>query len=190
MSRALMKIIGGQAALIICCVFYMIWWFLCYKPGTSVNRIGSWRGLLLLVTAACGFAGAFLILTSLGNLPLSQPNRFSGTAVILGGIITYAALACITHFVWKRPVTTELVLIVGWAMLEVSLCGSLNSAGIFNDHRLTAAVIIIAIAFLISMILYVLYYRMEEMQAYYLAVVPLITEAVSMGCILGMILHN
>ena len=40
---------------------------------------------------------------------------------------------------------------------------------------------IIAVAFVISMVLYVAYYRMEEMRAFYIAMVPLVTEALSMG---------
>ena len=43
--------------------------------------------------------------------------------------------------------------------------------------------ILIAIAFVISMILYVLYYKMEPMKAYYAAMVPLITEAISMAIV-------
>ena len=46
---------------------------------------------------------------------------------------------------------------------------------------------VIAAAFIISMVLYVAYYRMEEMKAFYAAMVPLMTEALSMAvlvCIL------
>jgi hypothetical protein len=39
-------------------------------------------------------------------------------------------------------------------------------------------------AVVVSMILYVLYYRMEEMKAFYAAMVPLITEATSMAAVL------
>ena len=39
----------------------------------------------------------------------------------------------------------------------------------------------IAAAFVISMILYVAYYKMEEMKAFYAAMVPLVTEAAAMA---------
>ena len=47
---------------------------------------------------------------------------------------------------------------------------------------------VIAVAFLISIVLYVAYYRMDEMKAFYAAMVPLITEAVAMGILTGIVL--
>jgi hypothetical protein len=38
------------------------------------------------------------------------------------------------------------------------------------------------------MILYVAYYRMEDNAAFYSAMVPLVTEAASMGVLIGMLL--
>ena len=45
-------------------------------------------------------------------------------------------------------------------------------------------IIVIAAAFVISMVLYVAYYRMEEMKAFYAAMVPLITEAAAMAVLI------
>ena len=39
----------------------------------------------------------------------------------------------------------------------------------------------IAAAFAVSLVLYVAYYRMEEMKAFYAAMVPLVTEAAAMA---------
>ena len=44
--------------------------------------------------------------------------------------------------------------------------------------------VVLVLAFFVSMVLYVLYYRMEPMKAYYAAMVPLITEAISMAIVL------
>ena len=57
------RIITGQILLIICCIFYMIWWYRCYRPGEAVNRISGANGILLLSTAAFGIAGVVLSLT-------------------------------------------------------------------------------------------------------------------------------
>ena len=46
----------------------------------------------------------------------------------------------------------------------------------------------LAAAFLISMVLYVAYYRLEEMKAFYAAMVPLITEASAMAVLIGIML--
>ena len=42
------------------------------------------------------------------------------------------------------------------------------------------AIVIIAV-FILDIVLYVAYYRMEEMKASYAAMIPLVTEGVSMG---------
>ena len=47
--------------------------------------------------------------------------------------------------------------------------------------------IVIAVAFLVSIILYVAYYRMEAMKAFYAAMVPLITEAGAMAVLTGIL---
>ena len=60
----------------------------------------------------------------------------------------------------------------------------LNADGKLSDARFWIMIVVLAAAFLISMILYVLYYRMEPMKAFYAAMVPLITEGVSMVVLL------
>ena len=77
--------------------------------------------------------------------------------------------------------TTELILIVIWTMLEMSVLNTLSGSEIFTGTKLIIMYFVIAIAFVISMVLYVAYYRMEEMKAFYAAMIPLVTEGVSMG---------
>ena len=45
---------------------------------------------------------------------------------------------------------------------------------------------VIATAFTISIVFYVAYYRMDEMKAFYAAMVPLVTEGVSMAVLIGL----
>ena len=64
------------------------------------------------------------------------------------------------------------------------MISSLDGAGKLSDTRFFILLAVIAAAVVVSMILYVLYYRMEEMKAFYAAMVPLITEAISMAAVL------
>ncbi|MDO5133899.1 MAG: hypothetical protein Q4D81_13115 [Eubacteriales bacterium] len=64
----------------------------------------------------------------------------------------------------------------------------LNAACILSGRGFKIMCIVIAAAFLISMVLYVAYYRMEEMKAFYAAMVPLVTEAFSIVILAGMLL--
>ena len=179
------QILVGQALLVMCCIFYLIWWYRGFRPGVIVNRVGGVNGLLLLITAALGLTGLWLSLK-----PGSIEGRWKVEPIwIIGvGIAEYFVLLLITRFVFDRIVTLELFLIVGWTMLEIVVINRLNAAGVLTDGRFLFMCFVIAAAFLISMILYVAYYKMEEMSAFYAAMIPLITEGTVMAVLIGAVI--
>ncbi|MBR6472422.1 MAG: hypothetical protein IKS99_01665, partial [Firmicutes bacterium] len=162
----------------------MIWWYRCYRPGEAVNRVGGANGIILLSTAAFGIAGVVLSLT---RVPIIRSPKIESVWILTAGIAGYAILLLLTRFAFNRIVTTELILIVGWAMLETAVICNLNAGGGLTGRGFTFMCTVIAIAFIISVILYVAYYRMEEMRAFYAAMVPLILAGLSMGILI--VLH-
>ena len=62
------RVIIGQILLIICCVFYILWWYRGYRPGVTVNRVGGLNGMLLLMTAAFGLAVIAAVLSGIMSL--------------------------------------------------------------------------------------------------------------------------
>ena len=99
----------------------------------------------------------------------------------------YVMLLLITRTVFHRVVTTELILIVLWAVLEIAVINKLNAGGFLSDKRFIFMAIVIIAVFILDIVLYVAYYRMEEMKAFYAAMVPLITEAAAMTVLIGII---
>jgi hypothetical protein len=64
---------------------------------------------------------------------------FPGMSLFIGGIAVYFILLALTGILMKRMVTTELFLIVAWAVLELSVINSLYSretAGRTGQHRI------------------------------------------------------
>ena len=177
------KILAGQILLILCCAFYLIWWYRGYRPGVSADRIGGWNGVLLLITAALGVAG---VLCSLGQIAQKTAPRLDPYRIAVFGVAVYVVLLLITRFVFHRIVTTELILIVGWTVLELTVINRLLAAEQLSEAGFTVMCAVIAAAFAISIILYVAYYRMDEMKAFYAAMVPLVTEGVSMAVLTGL----
>ena len=181
-------IITGQVLLIMCCMVYTIWWYRGFRPGKHVSRVGGINGVLLMVTAVLGIAGIIFSLIpedrNLGDRSIQIPKKMSIMHIIFAGIVGYLVLVLITRYFFKRVVTTELILIVGWMMLEVAVTNRLNAEGFLPDNRFFGMCIVLAIAFVISIVLYVMYYRMDDTKAFYSAMIPLITEAVSMGVLL------
>ena len=179
------RLLTGQCALILCCVFYLIWWYRGFRPGVTVNRIGGVNGVLLAVTAVLGLTGIAFSLYSItdteGKLSLSP------LSILFGGVMTYLLLLVVTKYAFHRIVTSELLLIVVWTMMEAAVVNWLNAGGYLTGFRLVVMVIVLALAFVISIILYVAYYRMEEMKAFYAAMVPLVTEAAAMIVLVGLL---
>ena len=181
------RIVIGQGSLIICCILYLIWWCRGYRPGVNASRLGGINGVLLLATAAFGIAGIAL---SLMPLPLTAAPKLRPTVILIAGIAGYLALVLITRFAFHRIVTTELFLIVGWTILEMTVISRLNAFGGLSGTGFAVMCAVIAAAFVLSIVLYVAYYRMEGMKAFYLAMVPLITEALAMAVLVGMLLSK
>lgn len=172
------RILLGQILLIICCIFYLVWWYRGYRPGISVSRIGGVNGALLFATAAFGIAG---LICSLTRVQTRIEYKISPMLIVIGGIALYFAVMLITRFAFQRIVTTELFLIVGWIMLEMTVINRLYAAESLTNGKFLFMCVVIALAFVVSIILYAAYYRMEEMRAFYAAMVPLITEAAAMA---------
>ncbi len=163
----------------------MIWWYRGFRPNVEANRLGGLNGCLLLITAVLGVAG---ILYSLMPTPETIALKYNQMYIIIGGIVAYVILMIVTRYAFGRIVTSELFLIVGWTMLELLLLNRLSGSGLLTGTALVLVYVSVILAFIISMILYVAYYRMEDNAAFYSAMVPLVTEAVSMGVLIMMLL--
>ena len=179
------QVILGQVFLIVCCCFYLGFWYTGYKPGVNADRMNGINGVLFAATALTGMAGILLCLIPSDMLfKVKFPQMF----VLFGGIVMYIILMLVTKYGFGRIVTTELFLIVGWTMLEVSILNKLAGTGVLDGAGLVISCLAVLIAFLVSMVLYVAYYRMEDMKAFYAAMVPLVTEAAAMAVLVGMLL--
>ena len=183
-NSAVIRILTGQFFLVICCAVYLIWWFRGYRPGTIISRTGGFNGFLLLCMMLSGITGIFL---SLSKPEITRELKADPYVILFSGIAGYLLLLFITRNLFHRAVTTELLLIVGWSALELTVLTRLNGAKVLTDSGFLAMCLVIAAAFIISIALYVAYYRMEETKAFYAAMVPLVTEAVTMMILLGMV---
>ena len=173
------QLLAGQILLIICFVIYCIWWYRGFRPGVNVSRVNGLNGLLLAVTALTGAIGIALSLLSTSTAsPLISP-----ATILISGVVGYIVLLLITRFLFDRIVTSELLLIVVWTLLEIWVICS----GILPESRFWTMIAVIAVAFVISMICYVAYYKMEEMKAFYTAMAPLILGIVSMTVLVLMV---
>ncbi|MCD8158413.1 MAG: hypothetical protein LUD77_05810 [Clostridiales bacterium] len=169
------QILAGNVLLIICCLFYLAWWLLAFKPTGAVKGMKS--GWLLLPAFVFGLAGIAEIVR--GNEPLKlQTGLMPGSFILVGGIAAYLILYGLTSVALKRQVTTELFLIVGWAVLMFSELNALYAEEHFSKFTDVVFIIITAAAVAVSLICYILYYKLDSTLGYYDGAIPLILAAV------------
>lgn len=151
----------GHGLLAACAVLYLAWWFEFFRPREMRPQgLEYGFGVALIVCAAvCGLLGVIRIVAALGGLPSSV----SGLALWPCAIAAYVVLAVVTKRAFDRPITTELVLIVAWAALEIAVVGALTASGIGFALPL---LVLTVLGFAGSMVCYVLYYRLTGWPAF------------------------
>ncbi len=180
-------LIAGLSSLILCSVFYLIWWRAGFYPGVQVSRVTGKVGALLYITAALGLAGVILTSVGLGRIPVDK-DLLPGTVVLIGAVAVYLILLFGTRFLFHRQVTTELALIVGWAALMVMAAGRVYAGNLIGRSAFTALLLITACAVIMSLYFYLAYYNVEPMRGFVYGMIPLITVGLSMLVFLVMLL--
>lgn len=170
-------LLHGNIMLIICAAFYLLWWCVAFFPNTKVPKIIS--GPLIIFAAATGLVGGYIELRGLANMHLNQ-SLFSGFLLLAVGAIAYVVLMLITSVVLHRQVTTELLLIVGWVILQMAYVNALYGMGMVT--RMIAMVLVIAIIVfgVLALIAYLAYYHLDPIPSYIDGMIPLILVIVMM----------
>ncbi len=167
------RIFWGSLLLVVCCALYLAWWIVAFRPNAAAAK-GVKTGLLLLGAVTAGIAAVALMLSGITAAPRGAA-LFPPHSILWGGVAAYLILLAGTWFLWKRPVTTELILIVGWAMLELSAVDALYGAGNFRRGPAIGLSVMTGLAAVLCLVCYVLYYRLGQRESYTDGMIPLIT---------------
>jgi len=175
------KILLGNLLFAACCIVYLIWWSVAFRPGFTASM--ALKSVLFFATAALGIAGLVNIIHGC-NLAAGGVRYIW---IIAAGAAVYMVLLVLTNVLMHRQVTTELMLIVFWVCMEVCACDALFGAGVIGRTVFVVLTLIVLVAAAISMICYLKYYDLEPMKAFYDGMVPLILFALVMLGIAGYI---
>ena len=170
------QIFFGNVLFIICCAFYIAWWLLAFKPSGAITGMKS--GWLLIPAAVTGVWGVVQALR--GVLEARQVNRlFPGSAILWGGVAFYIVLSVITVWIFKRPMTSELFLIVGWGMFALAEINALFGYGLFSYKQSVGFILVACTAIFISLVCYILYYRLDKRGGFIDGMIPLLLAALT-----------
>ena len=167
--------VQGNILLVVCCAFYLAWWLIAFKPEGAVKGMKS--GWLLIPAAAAGILAVYKTVKGISNVNMAEAS-VSTLQIRVIGLVTYFILLIGTGLLMKRPVTTELLLIVGWITMVAAEINALGAADIFTRGETVSLVAISLGLAVISLICYLAYYRLDAVKGYFDGMVPLIMAAV------------
>lgn len=172
------QLLYGDLWLICCCVFYLAWWFLAFRPTNPIH--GFKTGWLLIPAAIAGVLCIVTLIRAGARAAVAQ-ELFSSRALLLAGVVAYVVLLLITTLGFSRPVTSELFLIVGWAVLALYEVNKLFGVQLFTHPQAVGFIVLILVVLLICMVCYTLYYRLDALPRYIIGAIPLALGAIVMA---------
>ena len=172
------QVFTGNILIIVCCGFYLTWWLLAFRPSGVSD--GMKTGWLLIPAVLAGLAGVFLTLRGM-HADAQVKHLIPGGVVLWGGLAAFLILLAVTVLLFKRPVTTELFLIVGWCVLALSEINALFGSGLFSHRIAIGFLVLVFSATVISLVCYIVYYRLNDLAGYIVGMVPLLLAALVMA---------
>ena len=166
------QIFNGNILLIFCCIFYLLWWIIAFKPQGAIKGLRS--GWLLIPAAVFGTVAVIMICRGISSAD-RDTDLFPISVVIITAAAAYIILLAATWKIMKRPVTTELILIVGWTALASSEVSVLYGTGAYSWLAAVIFTAVILALAVISLICYLLYYNLDRMKGYVCGMIPLIS---------------
>lgn len=175
------QLFWGNIALIVCCLFYLWWWAVAFHPRGAPDALRA-SAPLLVAAMASGILAVALTALGITSAP-REASLFPPHSILWGGAAVYLILLATTALLLRRQVTTELFLIVGWAMLELSQLDALYGVGRFGLKTAMVFTAVVVLAAAVSLVCYLRYYRLEAFAGYIDGMVPLILVAVVMAAL-------
>lgn len=186
-SEALARVVRGHGLLLACAVLYLVWWAVFFRPdaGRVTGALYGFGAACLVGAAVCGLVGVFVAASALGSLP--GASRVSGWAFALGGVVGYLVLLALTAGVFRRQVTTELLLIDAWGAFELCVVATLSASGAVGGDQTEALFVLVGVLVAASLVCYVLYYRLGPVVSFVDGAVPLVAVGVESAVLMAVV---
>jgi len=181
------QIFAGNLLLLICSLFYLVWWVVCFRPDASGKTAGGSAGVIYITAAFITGIAAIVLLSGGINILSKDAKSVPVWLILLSGTVLFVVMILVTTAVYRRPMTSELIIVHIWAVLELCAVVVLYGTGRFGLGRTVLLLTLLGIAFVAGMICYVLYYRLEGTAGYRDGMAPLIIDASVMAVFLGVL---
>lgn len=164
-------LLAGNWIMVLCGAFYLAWWIIVFRPPRMRSSPVGW-GMLSLAFMA-GIVGVYLMGKAL-NTPVPEIHSgMRGLWIVAAGAVCYAILLWASTALFHRQVTSELLIITAWAVLELCTVNFLYRGGaVAQTPALILAGMVLA-GMMGSLVCYLLYYRLAYVQSFIVGCIPL-----------------
>jgi hypothetical protein len=164
-------ILAGHLLIVLVGVFWSVYWARDF--ATEASGAPPPSGLLVLAALVCGFGAFIVIPVSIPALPLGAVSMpFPLSSIPLWGTAFFVLWFLASTLLFRRPVTSELLLIPLWALLEAVALYALASSGWLGGRQTALLAALTAVALLAGLVCYILHYRLGEHGRYVNGLVP------------------
>lgn len=168
------KVVMGNWILVICTLFYLLWWTLTFR--TDPPMASSFGGVCLggaILTGLLGIAHIlFGINKSTEDTTAYRPG-VSGVYILAIGVIVYSVEMLITTLCFAREVTLELLVFTAWATLFMAEINYYHRFLGMSKMSISLLIALVGIIFLCCFACYVIYDYVDYPQSYYIGCLPL-----------------
>ncbi|MBQ9347781.1 MAG: hypothetical protein IJT94_10690 [Oscillibacter sp.] len=172
MISPLKSLIHGNWLMGLCGGFYLAWWLTAFRPPKP--RSTPVCTILLTLAFLAGIAGFYFCARTLATPPVNMLPGIRNLHITLGGAAAYVILLAVSVLVFHRMVTSELLIITAWAVLELCVVNTLyRCENLVSGTAVRLSVWILAAA-LVSLVCYLLYYRLPYTAGYIDGCIPLV----------------
>lgn len=174
-------LVWGHVCLAACAALYLAWWWIFFNPKMpKATGVAYAVGVgCILGAVALGVAAVVLMGLGLSGLAGAGMRGFvPGWAFILGGVVAYFGLVYLTTRFFQRPVTTELLLFVLWAALELAVLNALVGAGAFAPGMAVLLAVVVVVVFAGCLVSYLWYFHLPPLPSFVDGALPLLAVGV------------
>lgn len=173
----LWEMFAGNLLLLLCSLLYLAWWALSFRPNSPGGAAGTACIIAAFITGCLAIG-----LMANGIQSLSEESTGVPVKLILAGAAAlFIILLLATSIVFRRIVTSELLILHVWAALELSAIAVLYGTARFSAGRAAILTVLVGAATVAGLICYVLYYRVDETAQYRIGMAPLAIDAMVMA---------
>lgn len=181
-SAPFTKIFVGDLLMLGTCLSYISWWIITFRPNGNSKKPSA----IIFLMFAIAFGVIAIICLISGIISLTKEGYGSSvSSILIGGTIFYIVSFVVTKLLFKRPVTSELLLINIWASIELLTIIVLQNSARFNVYQASFLIFLVIVATCMGIISYIIYYRLNDTLSFWDGLIPLIIDAIVVMVILA-----